>query len=294
MEIIVGEMLRAEWLESFVAFAERLNFTHAAKALHLSQPALHVQIAKLSETLEVALYEKRGRQLALTDAGVALLGFARDAKERSAEFVTSLRTGRREPSVTLAAGEGAFLYLLGPGIRDFMRASPARLRLLHRDRAGTVEAVRTGEAHLGVAAFDALPEDLDAQLLTRVPQVLVMPRRHRLANKRKVRLPDLDGEALIVPPVGRPQRATLAQALDSAEVQWHVAVEATGWELVLRFVELGVGLAIVNGCCRIPQALVTRSLPELPRVSYYLVERRAGRVSDATAELRRTLKSSIR
>jgi DNA-binding transcriptional LysR family regulator len=94
--------------------------------------------------------------------------------------------------------------------------------------------------------------------------------------------------------VGQPQRATLAQAFDSAEVPWRVAVEATGWELVLRFVELGMGLAVVNGCCRIPPALVTRPLPELPRVSYYLVERRGARASDAVSELRRIVTSSLR
>jgi DNA-binding transcriptional LysR family regulator len=286
-------MLRAEWLESYIAFAERLSFTHAARALHLSQPALFVQIAKLSEAVGVTLYEKRGRQLALTDAGVTLLGFARDARQRSSEMVSALRTGAYAPAVTLAAGTGAFLYLLGPAIRDFMRSSPARLRLLHRDRAGTVAAVRRGEAHLGVAVFDALPDDVAAQLLTRVPQVLVLPRRHRLARKRAVKLADLRGEALIVPPPGSPQRATLSQALDSAEVQWRVAVEASGWELVLRFAELGVGLAIVNGCCRIPRGLVTRPLIGLPRVSYYLIERRAAPPSDAVAELRRALGSSL-
>lgn len=286
-------MLRSEWLESFIAFAERLNFTHAARALHLSQPALFVQIAKLSDGLGVALYEKRGRQLALTDAGVALLAFARDAQRRSVEVETTLRTGVHQPSVTLAAGSGAFMYLLGAGIRDFMRASPTRLRLLHRDRAGTVEAVRRDEAQLGVAAFDALPDDLAAQLLTRTPQLLVVPKRHRLARKRVVKLKDLDGEALIVPPVGGPQRATLSQALDSAEVQWRVAVEATGWELVLRFAELGVGLAVVNGFCRIPRGLVTRPLAELPRVAYYLVERRTSQPSDAVAELRRVLRASL-
>jgi DNA-binding transcriptional LysR family regulator len=285
-------MLRAEWLESFIAFAERLSFTQAARALHLSQPALHVQIGKLSQSVGVPLYERRGRQLALTAAGVALLAFARESRARADDFVTTLRTGRAAAAVTLAAGTGAFLYLLGPGIRDFLRGATARLHLLHRDRVGTVAAVRSGEAQLGVAAFDALPEDLDAQLLTRVPQMLVMPRRHALARRRRLRLADLAGQALIVPPVGQPQRATLAQALDSAEVPWHVAVEATGWELVLRFVELGLGLAIVNGCCRLPAGLVGRALPELPRVSYSIVARPGLRGDAPAAELRRRLQAS--
>jgi DNA-binding transcriptional LysR family regulator len=287
-------MLRAEWLESFIAFAERLNFTHAARALHLSQPALHVQIAKLQELLEVALYHKQGRQLVLTEAGVALLAHAREAHERSADFVAALRTGAPDSSVTLAAGTGAFLYLLGPALRDFMRASPARLRLLHRDRTGTMAAVRSGEAHLGVTVLDAVPDELDVQLLTRVPQLLALPRRHPLARRRRVTLADLDGQALIVPPVGQPQRAMLAQALDSAEVKWRVAVEATGWELTLQFVGLGLGLAVVNGCCRLPAGLVGRPLPELPRVSYYIVERRRARLSEAAGRLRRTLLAAFR
>jgi DNA-binding transcriptional LysR family regulator len=285
-------MLRSEWLTSFIAFAERLNFTHAAWALHLSQPALHVQIAKLTEAVGVPLYEKRGRQLALTAAGVKLLAFAREAQARADDFVTTLRTGRAAPSVTLAAGTGAFLYLLGPGIRDFLRGATARLHLLHRDRAGAVAAVRRGEAQLGVAAFDALPEDLEAQLLVRVPQVLVMPRRHALARRARLRLADLGGQALIVPPVGQPQRATLAQALDSAEVPWRVAVEATGWELVLRFVALGLGLAIVNGCVRVPPGLVGRALVELPRVSYSIVARPGLRSDEPAAQLRRLLQAS--
>jgi DNA-binding transcriptional LysR family regulator len=265
-------MIKSEWLEAFIAFGERLNFTHAARALHLSQPALFVQIQKLGEAVGVPLYDKSGQKLLLTDAGERLLAHAREERERSRELLDELRTGSAHPTVTLAAGTGSYLYLLGPAIRAFRRASTARLQKLQRDRRGTVEAVRRGEAQLGVAAFDALPEDLESRLLTRVPEVLVLPRQHRLAKKGQVRLTDLDGESLIVPPVGQPQRATLEQAL--AGVSWQVAVEATGWSLVLRFVELGLGLTVVNGCCEIPRGLVARPVAELPSVAYHLVSRR--------------------
>ena len=59
-------MLKLEWLEAFAAFAEHQSFTRAARALHLSQPALHVQVKKLSEALGVALY--RYRRVRLPDA----------------------------------------------------------------------------------------------------------------------------------------------------------------------------------------------------------------------------------
>lgn len=279
-------MLRAEWLEAFIAFAERLNFTHAAKTLHLSQPALFVQISKLGEALGVPLYTKQGRQLGLTDAGRRLLAFAREQRDRDGEVVSELRTGRSRATVTLAAGTGSFLYILGPALREFLRLSPARLRLLQRERPGTVEAVKSGEAQLGVAAFDAIPDELEPQLLTRVPQLVVMPRQHALANRRRLKLRDLEGLSLIVPPVGQPQRATLEQALSSAGVRWQPAVEATGWTLVLRFVELGLGLTVVNGCCEIPRGLVARPLGELPAVSYYLVSRQGATPGVETRRLR--------
>jgi DNA-binding transcriptional LysR family regulator len=279
-------MLRSEWLEAFIAFAERLNFTHAARALHLSQPALFVQIGKLGEEVGVPLYFRQGRQLQLTDSGRRLLAFAREERDRRSEIVGELRTGRSRPTVTLAAGSGSYLYLLGPALREFLRVTTARLRLLQRDRAGTVEAVRRGEAQLGVAAFDAVPDELEPQLLQRVPQLLVMRRDHALARRRRPALRDLEGASLIVPPVGQPQRATLEQALSSAGVRWQVAVECTGWTLALRFVELGLGLTVVNGCCEIPRGLVARPLGELPAVLYYLVSRRGATLGAEARRLR--------
>jgi len=281
-------MLNAQWLTAFVTFAEHLNFTHAARALSLSQPALHVQMTKLADELGVPLYRIHRRQIELTDAGVKLLAFARDAQERSAQFVNQLHTGRSQPTVTLAAGTGAYLYLLGPAIRAFTRASSARLRLLQRDHNATLDAVRSGEAHLGVAVLSALPDDLEAELLRQVDQVLVMPARHRLARRRRVRLADLDGETLIVPPDGAPQRTMLNQALQSAGVTWRAAVEATGWQLVLHFVTLGAGLTIVNGSCHLPRGLVAHPLAELPRVSYYALSRGV-ELGDQAERLRRLL-----
>ena len=53
-------MLQSPWLQAFITFAEHANFTHAAKAMHLSQPALHLQIQRLSEAVGVPLYTRQG------------------------------------------------------------------------------------------------------------------------------------------------------------------------------------------------------------------------------------------
>lgn len=282
-------MLSSEQLTSFICFAEHLNFTHAAQALHLSQPALHVQIGRLQETIGAPLYRRNGRRLELTAAGEDVLAFARDTRERTGQLLAELSTGAGGRRVTLAAGEGAYLYLLGPAIRHFTRGRHAPLTLLVRDKAGTVAAVRTGEAHLGVAVADAPLDGLLGEPLAAVPQVLVMPARHPLARKRKLGLKDLAGQSLIVPPDGHLHRTVIAQALRSAGVEWTVAVEATGWELMLHFAALGVGLAIVNGCCRLPRGLCSRPLAELPRIHYHLFSRPGAARTGSAAALRQAL-----
>lgn len=81
----------------------------------------------------------------------------------------------------------------------------------------------------------------------------------------------------------------LAQALASAGVPWEVAVEASGWELMLRFVELGAGVAVVNGCCRVPKGLIARPMPDLPKRVYTLIKRPGGAADSAAALLERAL-----
>jgi DNA-binding transcriptional LysR family regulator len=160
--------------------------------------------------------------------------------------------------------------------------------LITADGVATVESIRNGRAQIGVAALETIPRDLTAEPLTRVGQMLAMPRRHPLAARRSIRLKDLADAALIVPPAGRPHRTMLAQLLQSAQVEWQVAVEASGWELMLHLVRLGMGLAVVNACCRIPTGLTTRPMPELPAIQYHLIYRKEG-LSGAASELRQNL-----
>jgi DNA-binding transcriptional LysR family regulator len=186
------------------------------------------------------------------------------------------------------AGNGAYLYLLGPAISQFAKAPAYSLSLLTADGDRTLHLMQTGGAHLGVTVLGATPDGIAAEALTDVGQMLVMPPDHRLAENRTIMLADLQGEALIVPPPNRPHRVMLDRMLMGGGVTWRVAVEANGWELMLHFVQLGIGLAIVNSCCQIPFGLIARPLPELPKVRYQIV-RQAGSQLHPGAEALRNL-----
>jgi DNA-binding transcriptional LysR family regulator len=290
----MSSSLRSNWVSSFRVFAEHLSFTHAARSLGLSQPALHVQITRLAEDLGVPLYTKHGRTLALTRAGIELLAFARESKERDDRFVDRLRSQRGDEVVVLASGEGAYLYLLGPALRAVARQSNATLQLLTRNREGTLHAVLSGEAHLGVAALNEVPSGIEARSFASVEQVVLVPRTHRLARKRSVSLTDLDGEALVLPPSDRPHRAMLASALQNANVSWRLGAEANGWELLVHFAHLGLGLAVVNGFCRVPKGLVSRPLRGLPAIRYSVLQRRDAVHGDAVSRLRAAIVASAK
>ncbi len=275
-----GALLRA-----FAAFAEHRNFTTAARAVGLSQPALFERVKRLGEALGVPLYERAGRSLELTPQGVQVAAHARETLARGEAFARELRGEVARETVTLAAGEGSFLYLLGPALAGFVRGESAGLRLLTLGGAATAEAVKTGEAQLGVAAIDLVPRGLEARDVTRTALCAAMRATHPLARRRTVRLADLASTPLVLPPPGRTHREFVGRAIARLGVEVAPPVEADGWPLMLNFAALGLGVAVVNGLCELPRGVVARPIPELGTVTYRLLRRRGAPASSAVDDL---------
>ncbi|PRQ01283.1 LysR family transcriptional regulator [Enhygromyxa salina] len=255
-----------EQLEAFAVFAEHLNLTHAARALHLSQPALHTRLRRLGEAVGAPLYRRDGRGLVLTEAGLRTARFAREIRARLGDFTEQMRDEQLRAPITLCAGEGALLYLLGPALRRFARRHP--LRVLVRDAEGTSRDVAAGLAHVGVLSLDPPPSALEHELVAEVGFALAVPTSDPLAERPGASWSDLAGRQLIVPPAGRPHRVALDQHLpDDVEI----AVEIAGWPLTLQLVALGIGVAIVNDFCRAPRGVTLVAFSGLGSRRYIVV-----------------------
>jgi LysR family transcriptional regulator, low CO2-responsive transcriptional regulator len=277
-----------EQLLSFVAFAELLNFTRAAERLHISQPALHVQIRKLGESVGRPLYRREGRALVLTPEGERLASFGREVAERGRAVLAEVRGGPPSGPVVLAAGAGALHYLLGPALRRFPKRTWP-LRVLAVPGAEAVRAVRDARAHAAVTAGD-VPSDLSATVLREVGQHVIVSAGHRLADRRTLKASDLDGEHIIVAPHGAPHRILVDHAL--AGVAWTPAVEVQGWELMLELARDGLGLAIVNDFCPAPRGTVAIPLRGAATVTYRWLER-TGFSFAGTETLRRLVTDAV-
>jgi DNA-binding transcriptional LysR family regulator len=282
------EGLSADAAREFAVFAEHLNFTRAAEQLHLTQPAVHAKVAKLARRLGCDLYRREGRRLALTREGELVADFGRQVEAMARGLADAVGGGDRRP-VVLAAGEGAHLHVIGGAVRRLL-ASGRPLRLLNLDAAEAVDAVRRGEADLAVTVT-APPDRLATSAIATYPQVLAVGADHRLARERRVSLSDLDGLDLVVPPPGRPLREALERATTAAGVRWRVGVEAEGWQAMLRFVALGVGAAVVNGCVPVVDGVVARPVVDLPEVTYRAIGRPEVLASPRVEPVLRTLRA---
>ncbi len=270
-------MIEASWLLTFAAFAEDANMSHAAKRLHITQPAVHGHLRKLGDELGVPLYRRAGRGLVLTTEGVELAAFAREHLERERALRARLVGESRAEPLVLAAGPGALRYVVGDALPAFQRSAKVRIEVRALEAAPAVAAVRSGEAQVGVGVLLAMPEELACAKLCSVDQVLVLPRTHALAKKRSVRLRDLADQPLVLPPEGRPQQQALTAALRERGIEPVVGAVGRGWEVTIKLVELGLGLGVVNAFCEVPRALVKRPLPELRPVPYYVFTREDAR-----------------
>jgi DNA-binding transcriptional LysR family regulator len=232
--------------------------------------------------------------LVLTDAGRKTLAFAREQRERSEQFVNDVSGTAQAQSVVLAAGEGSLLYLLGGALRTFKNEGQGELRLLTRDREGALNAILVAEAHLAVTVTDEVPSSLIARKLARVGAAAVLPKGHVLARKHRLSVRDLLGEPIIAPAEGRPLRAALARVWRESGAAWAPAFEASGWEVMMRFAALGMGIAIVNDFCTPPPGAVRRSIAGLPSVQYQLLRSRQRPLTPAAEALEAAILASTR
>lgn len=164
-------------LNSFVVLAEELHFIRASERLRITQSALSQQIAKLEHELDVQLFDRTRRRVALTDAGQSLLEegsvalkqltLAVDMAKRAAQG----RVGR----LTIGFADAAALNVLPTLTSEFARLFPEVNIILHEMiSADQVEALRAGRIQIAFLrpVFDE--EDLETALLLREPYVVAI------------------------------------------------------------------------------------------------------------------------
>jgi DNA-binding transcriptional LysR family regulator len=190
-------------LRSFLAVAERLHFSQAAVALHITQPALSRQIRDLEDELGCRLFERRPTGIRLTADGEALRVRAERLVQEADALAREIQSrGRGRPSVARLAHFGTFLALyLAPFLQRLHRLHPRwQIELVELLPAEALQRLGRGEID---AAATGRPEasrlhGLESRVIWRQSPLIALPIDHALAKRRKLQLRDLAGERLLV------------------------------------------------------------------------------------------------
>ena len=254
-------------LRYFVVVAEELHFSRAAERLGISQPPLSQQIRALEEDLQVRLFDRSSRNVALTEAGRLFLAEARatlDQADRARQ--TAARAHRGEiGELTVGLFPSALLAEpVAAAVLGFRRQDP-RVRLVLRERAvyAAVRELAAGSleiAYLRYATRPEVPPGIALLEVMREPMMLVVHRSHRLARGDKpVPLEELAEEPFIhfSPRSDSALHEHVAAICATAGFEPRIEQEANQNGSILALIGTGMGISILPRClCRL-------SLPEL-------------------------------
>jgi DNA-binding transcriptional LysR family regulator len=189
-------------IRSFLSIAETLHFGRTAELIHISQPALSLQIQALEEEIGARLFERNRRKTTLTAAGVA---FRDDAAAALSQLEQAILRAKLAANGKLGLLRIGFISTAGSEIvphivRQFKELNPeVEFSLRNILTAEQVQMLETGSLDIG---FLRLPigghSALDVVTVHREPFVLVVPSSHKLAKRKAVRLRELAGQNFVM------------------------------------------------------------------------------------------------
>jgi DNA-binding transcriptional LysR family regulator len=237
-------------LRYLVALAEELSFTRAAAREHIAQPALSQQIQRLEGEVGLALAERTRRRVTITQAGELLTARAR-------RILAELDAAREELRALQGAAAGhvtvGAMHTMGPVdvslvLAIFHERHPGvELTVREHSSEELAEMLRVDELDL---AFLSVTERIESHglglhQLVSEELVAILPREHRLAGRRRIRMSELAGEEFIAYRAGSRLRELLVGAGRQAGFEPRVTLESNESARVRRLVARGMGVAIL-------------------------------------------------
>jgi DNA-binding transcriptional LysR family regulator len=234
-------------LETFGEVARLQSFTRAAEALHLTQPAVSIQIRQIAETIGLSLFEQNGRDIALTAAGEELLATVRDLDdvwnrfESAIEDLKGFKRGRLRVALVTTAK-----HFLPRMLGNFYRRYPdIDIELEIGNRQKIVERLFDNQDDLYVMSYP--PEHLDIVSYPFLDNeyVVLAPTAH-WAVGRPVTLEELAAEPFLLREDGSGSRHVVDEHLRESGILLKVRLSLASNEAIRELVASGMGLTVLS------------------------------------------------
>lgn len=235
-------------LQVFEAVARLGSFSRAAEEIHVTQPAVSKQVRQLQEEVGLPLLEQIGRQVCLTDAGRELLATCSDwlntwnRFEQSIADLKGLKQGRLRIAVVTTA-KYFMPRVLGPFCGQYPGIDVS-LEVINRNRL----LERLGQNTDDLYVMGVPPEgwEIENQPLVENNLVVIAPRSHRLARRRRIPFAQLADETFIAREKGSGTRMTVERVFAENGVHFRIRMELGSNEAIKQAVAGGLGLAVLS------------------------------------------------
>jgi LysR family transcriptional regulator, transcriptional activator of the cysJI operon len=254
-------MLDAHQLNVFLAAATTLNFTAAARQLHMSQPCVSQHIRELEHVFDLDLFVREGRHVVLTDAGKALMPLAQQLIATSVRIEETMQSLKGDIYGHLVVGCSTTTgkYVLPFLLADFMRRHPRVEATCHVvSRPVALQMLADGDAHLALAGAYEFCSDVEYYKLLSDPLVLITHPDHPWAARAGIDSAELLEARFILREEGSGTRTAVTQGLIDAGLsidQLPKVLTVGNSEAIALAVQEGIGVAFVS------QLVVERLVP---------------------------------
>ena len=235
-------------LRAVIALARHRSFVEAAASLGVSQPALSRALQRLERSLGTTLFRRSTRVVSLTPAGRDFLPTAERLLTDLDRHLGHMRelADQRRGYVVVASLMSLAYHVLPAATAAYRRRFPGIDLYLREGVQDTIVTdVRRSVADLGIGNVGGVTDPVVAEPLGEEQCVVVLPRRHILAQRRALSIADLAGESLISMPPESGLRRLVDSAAVSAGVPLHHAITLHQFGTLFSFVRSGLGIAIV-------------------------------------------------
>ena len=275
-------------LRTFAEVARRMSFTAAAKTLHLTQPAVSMQVRQLEATAGLPLFDQVGKRIQLTQAGRELLDYATGISalvRQAGEAMIALKgIGGGELAIAVVSTAKYFAPRL---LAEFRRRHPeVKLRLVVNNREVVVQELAANSIDLAIMGRPPRGLDTEATAFARHPIAIVASPEHPLAGRKRIALQSLSGETFIIRERGSGTRAAMEHVFSARGFRTRDVLEMSSNETIKQAVMAGMGVAFLSmhtiGLELRAGRLVTLGVAGLPVMrDWHVIHRRQKRLSPA-------------
>jgi DNA-binding transcriptional LysR family regulator len=280
-------------IEVFNAVARLQNYTRAAEELHMSQPAVSMQIKQLEGSVGLPLFEQVGKKIHLTDAGQHMRQYGRhmadllDEADEVFEAIKGVERGRLSISVATTASHFATRLLAA-----FSRQHDGiTISLDITNREALRHQLEQNERDLVIMGQPPEGLDVDAAAIMENPLVMIAPANHPLVTETDIPLDRFANEHFVVREQGSGTRFAIERFFDEHGAAFNTGIEMTSNEAIKQAVEAGLGLGIVS-IHTLELELETQRLKILDVEDFpisrqwYILQRKGKRLSPAAQEFK--------